>query len=186
MHCRMNLGVDRKEVLRKRHVVLLDSACRSGDRFAETTVRPAACRRARTVPGMRAWWYRLAASDSLHLLSAGCHSIDKQAASGDYSIAGRKTVDHLDRVAIGKPDLDPPQLDRLFIIFVAHHPDAGGFALVNDGVARDRDRVVTFAGEELHAREHFRLEQPGGVVDRRAHQEPPDGWIERRRHVGNI
>jgi hypothetical protein len=50
---------------------------------------------------------RLAASDGIHLLSAGCHSIDKQAASGDNSIAGRKTVEHLDRVAIGKPNLDP-------------------------------------------------------------------------------
>src|SRR5262247_1880927 len=100
MHCRAKVSVDRKEVLRKRHVVLLDSACRSGDQIAETTVRPAARRRAQTMPGIRARWYRLAASDSLHLLSTGCHSIDEQAAPGDYSIAERKTVEHLDRVAI--------------------------------------------------------------------------------------
>src|SRR5262249_21543260 len=122
MHCRTNVGVDRKEVLRKRHVMLLDSACRSGDQIAETTVRPAARRRAQTVLGMRARWYRLAASDSLHLLSAGCHSIDKQAAPGDHTIAGRKTVEHLDRVAIGEPGLDPLQLDRFFVVFIAHHP----------------------------------------------------------------
>src|SRR6516164_8500389 len=155
MHCRANVGVDRKEVLRKRHVVLLAPARRSGDQVAETTVRPAALRRVQTGPGMRAWWCRLAASDSLHLLSAGCHSIDKQAASRDHSIAGRKTFEHLDRVAIGEPDLDPLQLDRLVTVFVAHHPDAGSFALVNDGIARNRDRVVTFTREDLHAREHL-------------------------------
>jgi len=108
MHWRTNVGADRKEVLRKWHVVLLVPACRSEDEIAETTVRPAALRRVQTVPGMHTWWYRLAASDRLHPLSAGCrHSIDKQAASGDHAIAGRKTVEHLDRVAIGKPDLDP-------------------------------------------------------------------------------
>src|SRR5712671_3342334 len=91
---------------------------------------------------------RLAASDGIHLLSAGCYSIDKQAAPSDYPIAGRKTREHLDRVAIGEPDLDPPQFDRLFTVLVAHDPDAGSFALVNDGIARDRDRVVTFTGED--------------------------------------
>src|ERR1700730_6044692 len=70
MHCRANVGVDRKEVLRKRHVVLLAPARRSGDQVAETTVRPAALQRVQIVPGMRAWWCRLAASESLHLLSA--------------------------------------------------------------------------------------------------------------------
>ena len=107
MHCRTNVGADRNEVLRKWHVAFLAPARRSGDQIAESTVRTAACRRARTLPGMRAWCHRLVASDSLHLLSARCHSIDKQAASGDHAIAGRKTVEHLDRVAIGKPDLDP-------------------------------------------------------------------------------
>src|SRR5215472_6637516 len=109
-----------------------------GGQIAASTGRAAALRRAQTLPGMRAWWCRLAASHSLHLLSAGCrHSIDEQAASGDHAIAGGKTVEHLDRVAIGEPDLDPLQLDRLFTVLVAH-------------------------------------------------QEPPDGWIERRGHVGNI
>src|SRR5262252_5118915 len=60
---------------------------------------------------------------------------------------------------------------------------SGGFALVNDGIARDRDRLVAFTGEDLHAREHFRLEQSGVVVDGRAHQQPPDRWIECRSHV---
>src|SRR5262245_13462904 len=127
----------------------------------------------RCVPGDR-----IAASDGLHPLSAGCHSIDKQAAPGDHTIAGRKTVEYLDRVAIREPGLDPPQLDRFFIVLVAHDPDPGGFALVNNGIARDRDRVVAFAGEDLHARKHFRLEQTGGIVDGRAHQQPPDAWIE--------
>jgi hypothetical protein len=53
MHCRANVGVDRNEVLRKWHVVLLAPARRSGDEIAETTVRPAALRRARILPGMR-------------------------------------------------------------------------------------------------------------------------------------
>ena len=71
MHCRANVGVDRKEVLRKRHVVLLAPARRSGDQVAETTVRPAALQRVQTVPGMRAWRYRLAASDSRHCSAVG-------------------------------------------------------------------------------------------------------------------
>src|SRR6516165_6964249 len=149
MHCRANVGVDRGEVLRKRHVVLLAPARRSGNQIAETTVRPAALRCGQTVPGMRAWGYRLAASDSLHLLSAGCHSIDKQAASRDHSIARRKTVEHLDRATIGEPDLDPLQLDRLFTVFVAHHPDAGSFPLENDGTARDRARFAPSPREDL-------------------------------------
>src|SRR5262249_61440565 len=58
--------------------------------------------------------------------------------------------------------------------------------LVNDRIARHRDRVVAFTGENLHARKHFRLEQTGGIVDGRAHQEPPDRWIERRGDVGDV
>src|SRR5262249_55954535 len=107
------------------------------------------------------------------LLRARRHAIDEETALGDDAIAGRKALDHLDHVAVGEPDLDPPQLDRFFVVFIAHHPYAGGFALIDDGIARDRDRLVAFTGENLHAGKHFRLEQAGGIVDRRADHDPP-------------
>src|SRR5262249_56162683 len=99
--------------------------------------------------------------------------MDEETALSGHATARCKTFEHLDHATIGQPDLDPPQLNRLLIVFVAHHPDASSFALVNDGVARYRDRVVTFADEDLHTREHFRLEQPGHVVDPPPHPHPP-------------
>src|SRR5262249_23829636 len=120
------------------------------------------------------------------LLRPRRHAIDEETALGDHAIAGRKTFDHLDHIAVGEPDLDPPQLDRFFVVFVAHHPDASGFALVDDGIARHRDRLVAFTGEDLHAGKHFRLEQTGGVFRPRPPQQPPGGWVPRRSPPGTV
>src|SRR4029453_6211023 len=116
----------------------------------------------------------------------GRHAVDEETALGDHTIAWGKTLEHLDHVAAGEPDFDAPQLDRLFVVFLAHHPNAGGIPLVDNGVAGDRDRVVAFAGEDLYAGEHFRLEQSAGIIDGRAHQQPPGRRIERRGHVGDL
>src|SRR6516162_11003375 len=89
---RTNIVVDRKEVLRKRHVAPLARRVLRGIRLPQAM--------------------------AFLVLSAGGHSIDKQAAPGDHTIAGRKALDHLDRVAIGEPGLDPAQLDRFFTVLV--------------------------------------------------------------------
>src|ERR1700716_763214 len=79
------------------------------------------------------------------------HPVDEEAAPGDHAVAGRKALQHFHHGAVGQPDLDLPQLDRA--IMVARDPHPGALTFMDDGVARDRDRHVAFAGEDLHARE---------------------------------
>ena len=57
---------------------------------------------------------------------------------------------------------------------------------MDDGVTRDRDRRVAFAGEDLHAGEHLGLEQSRGVVDGCPHQQPSRGGIERGCDIGDF
>src|SRR5262245_14275402 len=92
---------------------------------------------------------------SIAVLAARRQTIDEDTALGDHAVAGRQAFRHFDQRTAGRADLDPAQLDRLV---VARHPDAGGAALVDDGVAGDRDHRVALAGENLDVREHLRLE----------------------------
>src|SRR6185436_5127437 len=91
------------------------------------------------------------------------HPVDEEAAPRDHAVAGSKTVQYFHHRAVGEPDLDLAQFDRGIV--VARNPHPGALALVDDGIARHRNRGFALAAEDLHAREHFRLEHTGGVVD---------------------
>jgi hypothetical protein len=81
-------------------------------------------------------------------------------------------------------DLDLAQFDRGIV--VARDPHPGALALVDDGVARDRNRGFAFAGEDLHAGEHFRQSTPAELsTDARTSRRRGSG-IERGRHIGNL
>ena len=82
-----------------------------------------------------------------------------------------------DQSARSQAELDLVQLDG---VVVAHHPDAGGVAVVDDGVARHGGRGTALVDEDGDVGEHFRLEQAFPIVDRGPHQQTPRVRIERR------
>ena len=145
-----------EEVLNfRKAVTLINLIDARGIDFAAGVLLPSACCRQGISP-THGFSGHCPLAHAFRLLSACRHSIDKQAALGDHTILGGKTLHYLHDLAIGEPDLDPSQLDR--VVGVAHRPDADCVAFVDNGITRDRDRIVAFPGEDLHTREHFRLE----------------------------
>ena len=129
------------------------------------------------------WEQSVAGNDQLPVAAAATRSMKRLPLVITRSPGARPSSTSTMR-AVGEPDLDLAQFDRGIV--VARNPHPGALALVDDGVARDRNRGFAFAGEDLHAGEHFRLEHSGGVVDGRPHQQAARGGIERGRHIGNL
>jgi len=94
-------------------------------------------------------------------------AIDEQAALTHDRFIIAQALDNLDHLSIRQPGLDVTSFDRLV---VTRDPDVGGFAVVDDCVARNSRRAVSFAGENGHAREHFGAQQMLRIVDRSPHQ----------------
>ena len=68
---------------------------------------------------------------------------------------------------LDSPGLDVTPFDRFV---VARDPDMSGFTVVDDCIARNGRRTVSFAGEDGDTRKHFGTQQMLRIVDRSAHQ----------------